>query len=284
MPGMTETGIKELTSKEYEQIRRLVYAKSGIDLGEQKMQLVRSRLGKVLRERGFSSFHDYYEHVVHDTTGEALCTLLDAISTNTTFLFREVRHFTFMRETLDRWLANQEWLSKHRMLRIWSAACSSGEEPHSIAMVAHDALQRYPQIELKILATDISVQMLRKAQLARYAEDQVGNVPPAYRSRYLQSVRGGTEDGLQLDPELRRRIRFARFNLMTPTFPFRNRFDIIFCRNVMIYFDKPTQETLVNKFGNLLNPNGYLMIGHSESLHGIKHSFKQVEPATYTKM
>jgi len=275
--------IKDLTREDYELIRRLVYAKSGINLGDQKMQLVRARLGKKVREGSFKSFRDYYRHVEEDPSGQRLCELLDAITTNTTHLFREMRHFNFLRDLITRWANDKSWRASHRELRIWSAASSSGEEPHSIAMVAHEALQSYSGLEFKILATDLSVQMLSKAKLGLYDLHRVGTVPPEHRNRYLKKVDHEGTICLQLVPELRRAITFSRFNLMTPTFPFRKGFDIIFCRNVMIYFDRQTQETLVNKLAGQLHREGYLMIGHSESLNGIKHPLSYVEPTIYQK-
>ena len=259
--------VQDLTRKEYELIRRLVYAKSGINLGSEKMQLVRARLGKRVRQGGFKSFRDYFRHVEQDASGEELNTLLDAMSTNTTHLFREMRHFDFLREVFGRWTADRTWRAGHSALRIWSAACSSGEEPYSIAMVAHDVLRGHPNIDLKILATDLSIQMLSKARLGLYETHRVGTVPAQLRSRYMVKVQDDGQTCLQVIPELRRTISFTRFNLMTPTFD----------------FDRATQLTLVNKMAHHLHPGGYLMIGHSESLNGVDHPLAYVEPTTYRK-
>lgn len=275
--------VKDLTQQDYELIRRLVYAKSGINLGDQKIQLVRARLSKRLRHCGFTSFRDYYRHVEQDPTGEELCALLDAITTNTTHLFREIRHFNYLRELIIRWLGDPSWRSRHSALRIWSAACSSGEEPYSIAMVAHDVLQHTPNIELKILATDLSTRMLSRAKLGLYDVHRVGTVPPLLKGRYLKPTEQDGQTYLQIVPELRQLITFSRFNLMTETFPFRHGFDIVFCRNVMIYFDRQTQQTLVNKLAHHLVLGGYLMIGHSESLSAVSHSLSYIEPTIYRK-
>jgi chemotaxis protein methyltransferase CheR len=280
---ITAPVVQDLTQKDYELIRKLVYAQSGINLGDQKMQLVRARLGKRVREGGFKSFRDYYHHVEQDSTGEELCLLLDAISTNTTHLFREIRHFNLLRELLVKMAENKQWRAKYKTVRIWSAACSSGEEPHSIAMVAHHALQKYPGLEIKILATDLSTRMLSRARLGMYDIHRVGTVPPEMRNRYLKKTQTETGVVLQLVPEIRRLITFTRFNLMTPRFPFKHGFHIIFCRNVMIYFDRQTQQTLVNKLAEQLHSGGHLMIGHSESLNNIEHSLSYVEPTVYRK-
>lgn len=271
---------KELTPEEYELFRRLVYVKSGINLGDSKSQLVRARLGKRVRQGRFPSFRSYYEYVEKDTSGEELQLLLDAISTNTTHLFREKRHFEFLHKLVTRWAGEQKM--RGAVLRIWSAACSSGEEPHSIAMVVHDALKETP-FSTKILATDLSNKVLNRARLGVYECHKVGSVSPEYRNRYFRQVRHEGQVCLELVPEIRGLITFSRFNLMTPTFPFRHGFDVVFCRNVMIYFDRSTQQGLVGRIVEHLRPGGHLMIGHSESLNGIQHPLEYLEPTIYRK-
>lgn len=282
MTTASET-VCDLTHKEYNLFRRLIYEKSGINLGDQKTQLVRARLGKRIRSGGFRSYRAYYEHVKNDASGQELCTLIDAISTNTTHLFRQKQHFDFLAQTLKTWTADRKWYAGRRDVRIWSAACSSGEEPHSIAMTAHDALRSHPSLNLKILATDISTRILERAKAACYESHRLGTVPDAFRRRYLVRVQRDGQELMQISPELRRLIAFARFNLMADRFPFRHQFDLIFCRNVMIYFDRPTQQTLVSKFVRHLRPGGYLLIGHSESLNPIEHSLTYVRPTIYQK-
>jgi len=278
-----QADISDLTRHDYELVRRLVYAQSGINLGDQKMQLVRARLGKRVRQGGFASFREYLRHVEEDPTGEGVADLLDAISTNTTHLFREKRHFDLLNELVEQWAGDRSWSAANHTLRIWSAGCSSGEEPYSIAMVVHNALQQHPGIELKILATDLSTQVLARAALGVYESHRVGTVPPALRNRYLRRATGEGPGTVQVVPELRRLITFSRFNLMTPTFPFKHGFHVIFCRNVMIYFDRPTQQVLVEKLAGQLLHGGHLMIGHSESLNGIDHPLSYVEPTVYRK-
>lgn len=273
--------VRDLTREEYELFRELVYAKSGINLGSDKMNLVQSRLGKLIRGEGIESFYEYYEHVRRDTEGKELGRLLDAISTNTTHLFREVRHFDLLREAIRNWVEDERWRAENNSLRIWSAGCSSGEEPHTIAMVAHDALQSHPSLDLKILATDLSYEMLTSAKSGMYAADDLKAVPDSFMRRYFRTVRGDAEARVQLIPNLMRMIKFAPFNLMSQTFPFRQGFHVIFCRNVMIYFDRETRERLVCKFATHLKKTGYLMIGHSESLNGLNQPLDYVEPAVY---
>lgn len=275
--------IRDLTNDEYELFRKLVYAQSGINLGSEKMQLVRARLGKLLRAGQFCSYREYYDHVKNDASGQELCKLLDAISTNTTHLFREKTHFDFLQAALRRWTRTETRRAPRSPIRIWSAACSSGEEPHSIVMTAHDALRASPSVQVKLLATDISTKMLERARAARYEPHRIGTVPAPFQKRYFRRVRQDATEWLELVPELQRMITFSRFNLMSEQFPFQHGFDVIFCRNVMIYFDRPTQQTLVNKFARHLRPGGYLLIGHSETLNSIQHPLKYVRPTIYEK-
>jgi chemotaxis protein methyltransferase CheR len=283
MSAIAASNILDLTREDYEAVRQLVYAKSGINLGDKKTQLVRARLGKMVRQGGFGSFREYFRKVEQDASGQELGKLLDAISTNTTHLFREMRHFELLRQLLNQWLDNKAWRARHNTVRIWSAACSSGEEPHSIAMVAHDVISRHPGVELKILATDLSGRVLRRAQEGVYEPHRLGTVPAELRSRYFVRDEQDGEPVLKIGPAIREAITFARFNLMTPTFPFRHKFNVIFCRNVMIYFDKATQQTLVGKMHDCLEEGGYLLIGHSESLNPIEHKLSYVAPTIYRK-
>ncbi len=274
---------KDLTKRDYDYVRKLVYDRSGIDLGDKKMQLVRSRLGKIVRERDVGSFQDYFRLVENDPTGKELGVLLDSITTNTTHLFREIQHFQLLAKLIHKWADDTTWRNQNNALRIWSAGCSSGDEPYSIAMTAHDALARHKGVGLKILATDLSTQMLQQAQRGTFEPIRIGTVPEKFQRRYLKKVSHKGGHAFQVVPEISQAITFSRFNLMTPTFPFKNRFNIIFCRNVMIYFDKKTQTELVNKYAGKLHLGGYLMIGHSESLNKMDHPLTYVKPTIYRK-
>ncbi len=272
---------RDLTREEYELFRKLIYEKSGINLGDQKQQLVRARLGKRLRSGSFASYRAYYEYVRNDHTGAELCSLIDAISTNTTHLFREKQHFEFLTRTLRAALEDRKWRAANSTLRIWSAGCSAGDEPYSIAMTVDDAVGS--QMDWKILATDISTKVLDLARQGIYEKHRLGTVPKQFHQRYFAGIPGKERTHVQVHPALRAQITFARFNLMTDRFPFRHGFNCIFCRNVMIYFDRPTQERLVAKFSQHLRPGGHLLIGHSESLNGIKHGLSYVQPTVYQR-
>lgn len=278
---MLVAGTTDLTRQEYELFRELVYRHCGINLGERKMQLVRARLRKRMRAGGFRSYRQYYEFVRKDASGDELARLIDAISTNTTQLFRERAHFEFLARTVKAWMTDAR--PRALPIRIWSAGCSSGEEPYSIAMVMDDLQRQCPKLRFKILASDISTRMLERARAGIFGLQSLANVPPDFKRRYFTPVREEGATGMQIRPELRRLVRFARLNLMDERFPFRNGLDVIFCRNVMIYFDRPTQQALVARFAAVLRPGGYLLIGHSEGLQNICHSLSYVMPTAYRK-
>lgn len=274
--------IQDLSREEYELIRDLVYAQSGINLGDQKMQLVRARLGKRLRKLNLRSYREYYERVKADPTGGEMTSLIDAISTNTTHLFRENQHFTFLESTVKQWVRG-EGGSRRMPLRIWSAGCSSGEEPYSIVMTMDNLARQLPGLQYKILATDISTRMLERAAQGIFSTDRLASVPAEFKQRYFQRIKQDGEIMMQIHPDLRKQITFSRLNLMDDRFPFLHGFDAVFCRNVMIYFDRPTQENLVAKFSRVITAGGYLLIGHSESLNNIRHPLVYVMPTVYRK-
>ena len=273
----------ELRDAEFRDISRLVFERAGICLGDHKKDLVRTRLQKRLRALSMGSYGDYYRYVTSEPDGaEELIHLLDAISTNKTDFFRENQHFEFLQaEALPKLLLTRE--KEQRRLRFWSAGCSSGEEPYTLAMVLSKAIPNLRAWDLRILATDISTRALQRATEGRYNADQIAGVPAMMRSEFLTSIGAGPDKTYLIKPELKDFIAFRRLNLMDDQFPFQGRFDVIFCRNVMIYFDKPTQERLVNKFHHYLAPGGYLFIGHSESLAGIQTPFRYLRPTIYRK-
>jgi len=270
-----------LTDQEFDQISALVYEHCGIDLHDGKKELVRSRLGKLLRQKNFSSFADYYKYVLSDSSKTALTELTDAISTNLTSFFRESQHFDFVAQTLLPELASRKTGSVKK-IRCWRAGCSSGEAPYTIAITLLESLQPADGWDIKILATDISSRVLQRAAEGIYDAERIAPVPPAAKNRYLSKVRCNGQPMYQVSPVLKKMIVFKYLNLMEP-WPFKGPLDFIFCRNVMIYFDKPTQQKLVNRYWDVLDRGGYLFTGHSESLTGITHKFRYVQPTIYRK-
>lgn len=267
----------EISTDEFLRFRTLIYDESGISLSDQKKSLLASRLSKRLRDLGLGTFSDYYEKVTDDPSREEFTRMLDLISTNKTDFFREPKHFEFLR---DRILPE---LTQSKRVRIWSSASSTGEEPYTIAMTLYDGVQNPSQWDFKILASDLSTRVLAKAAAGLYDEERVRDVPPDVVKRHFLRGRGESEGMLKVKPHLAEMIRFRRLNLMDDHFPIKSPLDLIFCRNVMIYFDRPTQEKLVNKFYRYLKPGGYLFIGHSESLQWVTHPFKSLAPTIYQK-
>jgi chemotaxis protein methyltransferase CheR len=270
----------ELRPVDFEKIRRLIYEKCGINLHEGKKELVSARLGKRLREGKFRSFAHYYDHVVTEEGADELVRMIDSISTNLTYFFREDSHFQKLTAVLPHLLAASGNKSSPR-LRIWSAACSTGEEPYSAAIKVRETMNGIP-VDVKILATDISTSVLKTAASGIYNAEKIKNIPPGLVKKYFQGGSGKWEGYYRVKNEIRELVQFKRFNLMQPP-PQGVYFDIIFCRNVMIYFDKQTQSALVNRLYDSLVSGGYLFIGHSESLTGLNHRLKYIEPSVYRK-
>jgi chemotaxis protein methyltransferase CheR len=271
----------KLSDREFSLFSRLVYEKAGINLHEGKKELVRSRLSRRLRAKKMSQFKEYYKFLMADESGEELIHMLDAISTNLTSFFREPKHFAFLEQKALPAVANSG-RSQKRPVNVWSAGCSSGEEPYTLSICLHEFAQSLPDFNFKILATDISTRMLSTGQNGVYHGSQVQTIKPDVLRKYFQRGQGNWAGHYRLKPFVRKSIEFMRLNLMEP-FPFGSKFQIIFCRNVMIYFDKQTQGRLVNKYYDSLEPGGFLFIGHSESLMGTEHRFKYVQPTIYQK-
>ena len=271
-----------LKDSEFQKFSRYVYNKCGINLHDGKKELVKARLGKILRQRDFRSFRQYYDYVVNDKSGNELILLLDSISTNLTYFFRESQHFDFLKTNALPEIMNSKSSSGNGCLRFWSAGCSSGEEVYSIAMAVNEALNT-GNWQTKILATDLSTKVLAAASAGVYAKKRVEAIPYVLKRRYFQKGNNKWKGYFKVKQELRKRIDFQRLNFMEE-FHFAQPFDVIFCRNVMIYFDNPTKETLVGKFFRHLAHGGYLFIGHAESLTGIKHQFKYIQPSVYQKI
>ena len=264
---------ERLSNREFQWICRTVYDRAGIDLKEKKI-LVEARLSKQLRELKLPSFKGLLDHVEHDYTGGAFTSMLDALTTNHTTFFRENQHFDLLRK-----LADGEFRSRAN-LRIWSAACSSGEEPYSIAFTLADAFGEEARSKVSILATDISTKVLKIAEKGIYPEGKFQGLPVEQMRRHLLKGVGATKGSYLIKPSTKSLVRFEQLNLMENC-SHLGLFSAIFCRNVMIYFDRSTQEALVNRLSARLCPGGYLFIGHAESLSGIRHSLKYIMPAVY---
>ncbi|MGD9110495.1 MAG: protein-glutamate O-methyltransferase [Phycisphaerales bacterium] len=275
---------KELTlrDKDFHKIRQLVYQHSGISLSEDKFELVQARLAKLLRKTKFNSIEDYLKEVIEDKTGTELFLLVESITTNFTSFFREKQHFEFLNNHLLPVLIQKKQSQGSRKIRAWSAGCSSGEEPYSIAITLLETINQSQTWDIKVLATDISKRVLEVSKAGRYAEEKVVSIPKAVIQKYLKLNRTSAEKEYHVSDTLRNTVIFKHLNLMD-NWPITISLDFIFCRNVMIYFDKKTQQILVDKFWNVLASGGMLFTGHSESLTGIRHKFDYVQPTIYLK-
>ncbi|MGV1099899.1 CheR family methyltransferase [Thiovibrio sp. JS02] len=271
----------QLTDEQFKKFSDLVYEKTGIYLKPEKKELLNARLGKRLRATAISSFKDYYDYVIRDKSGEELIHLIDSVSTNFTSFFRENSHFEILTsKVLPGFVL--EGRGKNKEVLLWSSACSSGEEPYTMGMVVEDFACQHPGFRYRIMATDISTRVLAHAKQGVYADDRITKVPKPLLKKYFQRGVGKSEGYVKVKDNLRRVVHFERFNLMGD-FPWRDSIDVIFCRNVMIYFNRETQQELVNKFYQALSPGGYLFIGHSESITSLKHSFTQIDATAYQK-
>jgi len=275
-------GTLKISDSEFQKFQELVYQRAGINLHQGKKQLVQARLGKIIRREGLRSFEAYYQQVLKDETGNKLVELLDRISTNHTFFFREQDHLDRLSNLILPDILESEGVKDSNEIRIWSAGCSSGEEPYSIAIqiVEHGNLP--PGMHLKILATDLSTKVVTIAEQGVYKAEKLKNVPMNLIRKYFQEGSGKATGYYRVASRIRSLITFRKFNLMDP-FPFRKQFDVIFCRNVMIYFDKQIQQQVVDKFYQYVKPGGYFIVGHSESLSGVKHQYKYIMPTIYKK-
>ena len=275
-------GLLEITGEEFQNIAQLVYQRFGINLTDRKVTLVKGRLNKLIRTKGFASFKEYYDYVVNDSSGTELLQLVDKISTNHTYFYREEEHFNTLKNSILPEIVSQLPGEDPNELRIWSAGCSSGEEPYTLAIELKEYFGGIRAITGKvILATDISLTVLESAGVGEYTMERLKNVPRQLLGRYFDRTPDST---YRVRDSIRSLLLFKRLNLMRETFPFKRKFHMIFCRNVMIYFDKATKERLVENFANYLVPGGYLFIGHSESLGRDSEIFKYIQPALYKKM
>lgn len=268
--------IKKLDPRTFDNFRELIYEKSGIHLGDGKEALICSRVGKRMRELGINSHQVYLRHILQDESGEETVYLLDAISTNVTRFFRESDHFQLLGKLVEEWVS-----SGQKRFRIWSAACSTGEEPYSMAIAIQEAIGA--SYDVKILATDISTSVLRTAQRGVYGIEKMEEVPQNLRERYFERVMDSGAECFILKPILKNMVVFRRLNLSTPPFPMHGPLDVVFCRNVMIYFDNNIRRKLLTEIYKLLKPRGYLMVGHAESLIGLIDGLNAFQPSVYIK-
>ena len=262
----------QLTDEEFNGLVKFIRTNYGIDLSKKRL-LIEARMYSVLTEKKFATFSEYFELLRRD--GSEMNTLLNKLTTNHTYFMREPRHFEYLKEVI---LPRQEETNRERTLRIWSAGCSTGEEAYTAVMTMKDYFRGNPGWDTRILATDISTKVLAGAQQGVYAEESLKNLPPEWKRLYFRK----SGDTYVLGDEIKREVIYRELNLMGD-FHFQRPFDLIFCRNVMIYFNQDSKDRLVKKFYDILKPGGYLFIGHSETIQREAAGFRYIEPSIYQK-
>jgi chemotaxis protein methyltransferase CheR len=272
-----------MRDSDYQFIRELVYNHSRINLGPDKKELVSARLSKRLRETKITSISDYCRFLQTKESDDELSHLIDAISTNYTFFFREHEHFDFLTKTVLPEMARRRGAEKWPSFNVWSAACASGEEPYSIAITLAEYFAKDSTWPWRIEATDISHKILQRARVGIYREESVSKTPASILRAHFQKGFGPQEGKYRVKAHIQQGVTFRQLNLLESSTPFTEPFHVIFCRNVMIYFDRATQEELINKLAQKLVPGGYLYVGHSESLSSISHPLETVKPAIYRR-
>lgn len=264
----------EITDIEFNLFKNFIYDFAGINLSSEKKQLVTSRLSKRLRHYALSNFREYFDIIMDESQSAERQVAVDLLTTNETYFFRESKHFDFLKEkVLSRWTSN-------RIFRVWSAASSTGEEAYSIAMMLDDVLGNRPW---EIFGSDISSRVLKKAQQAHYTQNRIDGIPAEYLRKYCLKGRDEHEGTLLIDRSLRQRVSFSAVNLKKVPGD-TGFFEVIFLRNVLIYFDVETKRHIINQLIGKIQPGGYLFIGHSESLKGIHDGLEFVVPAVYRKI
>jgi chemotaxis protein methyltransferase CheR len=283
MPHHTSIDEESLSARDFARLSELIHAQAGISLGSEKKTMVEVRLKRRLRTLNMPSYHDYCEFIFsRKGVQDELVHLIDVITTNKTDFFREPAHFEFLRQQALPELSAR--IAGARPLLAWSAGCSSGEEPYTLAIVLSEYAAMQPGFRFSILATDISTAVLEKARIGVYSEECAAPIPIALKQKYLSRSRGAESCRVRIVPELRQTVEFRRLNFMDADYGVAEKADAIFCRNVLIYFDRPTQQSILRKLIAHLVPDGYLFVGHSETLHDMSLPVVPVAPALYRKV
>ena len=272
-----------MTDLEFRKLSRFINTGYGIKLPDNKKIMVQARLQKRLRELNLNSYSAYFDLVFSDKAkfGEMI-NMIDIITTNKTDFFRESAHFDYLKRVVL-----PEFVKNHRSgnsMRIWSAGCSSGEEPYTIAMCLSEFSKIITELDFRILGTDLSTRILRAAENAVYTNQQIADIPAQLKNKYLLKSKGPKEGRVKIVPEIKSKVYFKRLNFMDNYYPVQGMFDVVFCRNVLIYFERNVQEQVINKICNFIPAGGFLFLGHSESILGMKVPLAQIRPTIYRKI
>jgi chemotaxis protein methyltransferase CheR len=269
----------------FQQFSSFIYDRVGIQLPPTKKTMLEARLQKRLKALAIDSFEEYSRYVFSSEGQRAeMVHLIDVVTTNKTDFFREPGHFAYLTQTALPTVMHHRGNSSSDPVRIWSAGCSSGEEPYTLAMVLSEFAAAHQRFRYSILASDISTRILEAAKAGIYAEERINGMAPHFKTKYLLRSKDRSRQLVRVCPQLRSQVMFRRINFMDADLGVPEKMDIIFCRNVVIYFDKTTQQQLMHKFHQQLRPGGYLFLGHSETLNGLNVQFATVASTVYQKV
>ena len=278
---LTEIFKAKLSDHDFDRLSHFIYNEYGIKMPKVKHIMLQSRLQRRLRELNLSNFKDYVDYVFSpEGQDQEVIHMIDVVSTNKTDFFREPVHFEFMQnQVLPEFISE----NKYNTFKVWSAGCSSGEEPYTIAISISEFRERYGMPEYSIFATDISTRILKSAAEAIYKENRTETIPLSIKRKYFLKSKNQEKALVRVIPELRNKVNFARLNFMDAVYAVHDTFDLVFCRNVLIYFDRPTQEDVINKLCAKLKPGGYFFLGHSESITNMRLPLKQIRPTIFQR-
>ena len=270
-----------LSDADFRRLSRFIESELGIRMPDTKRVMLESRLQKRIRHFGMSGFGEYVDYVFSDEGRESeLINMIDAVTTNKTDFFREAEHFDILLERiLPEWCA-----TRSGVMSFWSAGCSTGEEPYTLAMVLEEFREENKRFDYRIFASDLSTQVLDKAKAAIYEEEKAQPIPMSYKKKYLLKSRDASKALVRVKPELRAKVSFARINFMDEHYPVEGLFDVVFCRNVIIYFERKVQEAILGKLCGHIRQGGWLILGHSETLTGMDMPLRSVAPTVYSRL
>jgi len=271
----------KLSDKDFDRLSQFIYTHYGIKMPKAKHIMLQSRLQKRLRALKMPSFSQYVDYVFSPQGENEIISMMDVVSTNKTDFFRENQHFEFLSQSV---LPEIVEINRQNFVKVWSAGCSSGEEPYTLAIVLSEFARKHSGFDFQILGSDLSTIVLEKAVTAVYPEEKVEIIPLDLKKKYLLKSKDRTNPTVRIVPELRAKASFMRINFMDDMYAAPQNFDIVFCRNVLIYFDRPTQEKVINKLCRHLKQGGYFFLGHSESVTGIEVPLKQIRPTVFKRI
>lgn len=269
----------QLSDVEFSKLSKFIYSQYGIKMPPEKRIMLQSRLQKRLRALKIYTFKEYIDYAFSNQGDDEIIHMMDVVSTNKTDFYREPAHFDYLRQTILPSIIDEK-----KLVKIWSAGCSSGQEVYTLAIELSEFASKNQGFDFSILGTDISTLMLNKAFTAIYTEEMVSMIPIEIKKKYLLKSKEKTKKLIRINNVLRNKAKFQRINFMDDHYPVNDQFDIIFCRNVLIYFDRETQERVINKLCNYLRPDGYFFLGHSESITNINVPLKQLKPTVYVRI